>query len=112
MRVMKTLVATCAVAMLLGSGVYAGTDLNEVGAFLVFPTIVAVPLGIQPLRAGRSAGALTAIGVVGAYWLLSSVGEMAADEGFVSPAVGMWMPNVIVLLIGLGLVRRSMRVDA
>jgi lipopolysaccharide export system permease protein len=74
--------------------------------------IVAVPLGIQPLRAGRSAGALTAIGVVGAYWLLTSVGELAAEEAYVSPAVGMWLPNVIVLLLGLALVRRSMRVDA
>jgi len=43
MRFAKTFVAGLAVAMLLSTGVYAGSDLNEVGALLVFPTVVAVP---------------------------------------------------------------------
>ena len=43
MRTLKTLIAGLAVAMLLSTGAYAGTDLNEVGALLVYPTIVAVP---------------------------------------------------------------------
>jgi hypothetical protein len=41
-----------AVAILLCSGVYAGSDLNEVGAFLVYPTIVAV--GLDDERAPTS----------------------------------------------------------
>ncbi len=74
--------------------------------------IVAVPLGIRPLRSGRSAGALTAVGVVSAYWLLTSFGERAAEDGLLPPSIGAWLPSVIVLLIGLTLVRRSMRIDA
>ena len=41
MRSIKTLIAGLAVAMLLSTGAFAGSDLNEVGAMLVFPTIVA-----------------------------------------------------------------------
>ena len=41
MRSIKTLVAGIAVAMLLCTGTFAGSDLNEVGAFLVYPTIIA-----------------------------------------------------------------------
>jgi hypothetical protein len=44
MRSIKTLVAAIAVAMLLSTGAFAGADLNEVGAMLVFPTIVATPM--------------------------------------------------------------------
>jgi hypothetical protein len=40
MRSIKTLVAGIAVAMLLSTGAFAGSDLNEVGALLVFPTII------------------------------------------------------------------------
>jgi hypothetical protein len=40
MRSMKGLIAALAVAMLLSTGAFAGADLNEVGAFLVYPAIV------------------------------------------------------------------------
>jgi hypothetical protein len=42
MRSIKSLVAAIAVAMLLSTGAFAGSDLNEVGALLVFPTVVAI----------------------------------------------------------------------
>jgi len=74
--------------------------------------IVAVPLGVRPLRTGRSAGALTAIGVVGAYWILTSAGQLAAESGWASPLIGVWLPNLIVLALGLSLVRRSMYTDS
>ena len=46
MRSIKSLVATMAVAMLLSTGAFAGSDLNEVGALLVYPNVVA--LGDSP----------------------------------------------------------------
>ena len=42
MRSIRNLIVGVVCAMLLSTGVHAGTDLNEVGALLVFPTIVAV----------------------------------------------------------------------
>jgi lipopolysaccharide export system permease protein len=74
--------------------------------------VVAVPLGIRPVRAGRSMGALTAIAVMALYWLLFSLGEMAAERS-VGPAwLGLWMPNAITLCLGVWLVRRMSRSDS
>jgi lipopolysaccharide export LptBFGC system permease protein LptF len=72
-------------------------------------SVLAVPLGIQPLRSGRSAGALTAIGLMALYWVLFSVGEKAAASGIVTPALAMWTPNALVVSIGLWLMRRTVR---
>ena len=74
--------------------------------------VVAVPLGIRPVRAGRSMGALTAVAVMALYWVLFTLGEMAAERG-VGPAwLGLWAPNAIVLVLGIWLVRRIARSDA
>ena len=73
--------------------------------------LVAVPLGIQPVRSGRSAGALTAIGVMALYWLLFSLGDMAAFRGVVPIWVGYWTPNAMALWIGIVLMRRVERAD-
>ena len=75
-------------------------------------SIVSVGLGIRPLRAGRSAGALTAVGVVAAYWLVSAFGERIAEEGIASVELGVWAPNVGVLAIGVFLMLRTSRVGS
>jgi lipopolysaccharide export system permease protein len=95
-----------------------GTSLDvQIQRRLAFPlaslllALVAVPLGIRPMRAGRSAGALTAIAVMGLYWLLFSLGDTAATRGVVPAWLGLWAPNVIVLAIGIALMRRLARSD-
>jgi lipopolysaccharide export system permease protein len=96
-----------------------GTALDvQIQRRLAFPlaslllAVVAVPLGIRPARAGRSMGALTAVGVMALYWVLFTLGEMAADRG-VGPAwLGLWAPNAVVLVLGVWLVRRIARSDA
>jgi lipopolysaccharide export system permease protein len=74
--------------------------------------IVAVPLGIRPLRSGRSAGALTAIAAMAVYWMLTSAGQLAAESGWVTPLAGVWLPNLCVLALGIWLLRRSMYADS
>jgi len=96
-----------------------GTSIDvQIQRRLAFPlasillAVVAVPLGIRPVRAGRSMGALTAIGVMAFYWVLFSLGETAAERG-VGPAwLGIWAPNAVVLVLGIWLVRRVSRSDA
>lgn len=73
--------------------------------------VIAVPLGIRPVRAGRSMGALTAIAVMALYWLLFSLGEMAAEQGIGPAWLGLWTPNAVVLVLGIWLVRRVSRSD-
>ena len=100
------------------SGAHGASLDAQIQRRLAFPlasillAVLAVPLGIRPVRAGRSMGALTAIGVMALYWVLFSLGEIAADRG-VGPAwLGLWTPNAIVLVLGVWLVRRISRSDA
>jgi lipopolysaccharide export system permease protein len=72
---------------------------------------LAVPLGVRPVRTGRSWGALVAITVMAAYWLLLSGGQLAAESGVVPPAVGLWLGNVLVFALAFVLVRRLRRVE-
>jgi lipopolysaccharide export system permease protein len=73
--------------------------------------LIAVPLGIRPMRSGRSAGALTAIIVMALYWLMFSLGDMAASRGVAPAWLGLWLPNAIALAIALSLMRRIGRSD-
>jgi len=73
--------------------------------------LVAVPLGIRPMRAGRSAGALTAIAVMALYWLAFSLADMGATRGVVPAWISFWLPNALALAIGVGLMRRLTRSD-
>jgi lipopolysaccharide export system permease protein len=73
--------------------------------------ILAIPLGVQPVRTGRSWGALVAITVMSAYWLLLTGGQLAAKAEVVSPAVGLWAANALVLTMAVVLVRRLRRVE-
>ena len=71
--------------------------------------VLAVPLGIRPLRAGRSAGAITAMGVMALYWLVFTAGEIASESGWVPPWIGIWAANVIVAALAVYLIRATVR---
>lgn len=73
--------------------------------------IVSVPLGIRPLRSGRSAGALTAIALMGIYWCLFTAGEIAGEKAFIPAWLGVWTPNLLVFSLGVLLMRRTGRGD-
>jgi lipopolysaccharide export system permease protein len=69
-------------------------------ACLVF-ALVAVPLGAQPRRGGRAAGTLLAILIIAAYYLLFVMGVGLARDGKITPAVAIWMANVVLGALGL-----------
>lgn len=74
--------------------------------------ILAVPLGMRPVRSGRSAGAITAIGVMGLYWCMFQAGELATEAGIVPGWLGLWAPNLLVAALSVYLLRRSMFIDS
>jgi len=95
-----------------------GTGLSvQINRRLAFPAasillaLIAVPLGIRPMRSGRSAGALTAIVVMALYWITFSLGDMASTKGVVPAWFGLWLPNTLALAIGIYLMRRLGRSD-
>ena len=73
---------------------------------------LSVPLGIRPLRAGRSAGALTAVALMFLYWVVFTAGEVAGERGYVPLWLGVWSANILVLGLALFLMRRSSRGDS
>jgi len=89
----------------------------EIQRRLAFPfscillTFLSVPLGIRPLRAGRSTGALTAVSLMGLYWLLFTAGEIAGENEWLPAWFSMWVANGVVLVLAIYLMHRSTRGD-
>jgi lipopolysaccharide export system permease protein len=77
-------------------------------ACVVF-ALIALPLGIQPARAVRSRGFAVSLVVIFAYYMLLSTGQGFAEQGRVPPALGLWLPNVVLGTIGVALLRRAGR---
>lgn len=75
-------------------------------AALVF-AVVAVPLGMQNRRSGKSAGFSTSIAVLLAYYVLLSLLRTLAERGNLPPALAVWLPNIIFLSLGWLLLRMA-----
>ena len=71
--------------------------------------LIAMPLGIQPARAVRSRGFAVSLVIIFSYYILLSMGQGYAEQGRVPPAVGLWLPNVVLGTLGLVLFRRAAR---
>jgi lipopolysaccharide export system permease protein len=68
-------------------------------ASIVF-AILAVPLGIQNRRSGKSGGFTVSIAIILTYYILMSVMRMVAERGVVPTVVALWLPNLIFILLG------------
>ena len=73
---------------------------------LIF-TLIGVPLGIQPKRSKRSAGLLVCLLVVFAYYGLTILFDVMGSNKTLSPFWAVWLPNILVTLIGLYLLKIS-----
>lgn len=75
-------------------------------ASLVF-AILAVPLGIQNRRSGKSGGFTVSMIIILAYYVLMSVARTVAERGVVPPVVALWIPNLIFFAMGCFLLRTA-----
>lgn len=75
-------------------------------ASLVF-AILAVPLGMQNRRAGKSAGFTVSIAIILAYYVLMSVVRTLAEKGAVLPFIALWIPNLIFFVAGCFFLRQA-----
>jgi lipopolysaccharide export system permease protein len=73
-------------------------------AAMVF-AVVAVPLGMQNRRSGKSAGFSVSIAVLLAYYVMLSLLRTLAERGNIPPALAVWLPNIIFLAGGWYLLR-------
>lgn len=77
-------------------------------ACLVF-ALVAMPLGVQPVRAARARGFAVSLVMIFVYYLLLSAGQALAEQSSVPAVVGLWIPNVVFGAIGVWLFLRVAR---
>src|SRR5213078_4708359 len=77
-------------------------------ACVVF-ALVAVPLGVQPVRAARSRGFTVSLVMIFAYYVLLSVGQALAEQALLPAAVGLWLPNATFAAFGVYLFGRAAR---
>jgi LPS export ABC transporter permease LptG/LPS export ABC transporter permease LptF len=71
--------------------------------------LLALPLGVGTRSGGRGRGFVISVAVVLVYYLVSNQGKMLAIEGRVPPWVGIWLPNIVLSVAALFLMRRMGR---
>jgi LPS export ABC transporter permease LptF/LPS export ABC transporter permease LptG len=74
-------------------------------ACLVFG-LLALPLGYNTARGGRSSGFALSIAVIMVYYILLNNGEETARVGRMEPWLAMWLPNILLAGLGLFLMAR------
>ncbi|MGH6931043.1 MAG: LPS export ABC transporter permease LptF [Dongiaceae bacterium] len=68
---------------------------------LLFLPFLAIPLGIASRRARRGAGLVAGLILLIVYHHMLQLGESLADDGVVSPIIGLWVPCAMFAAIGL-----------
>ena len=71
--------------------------------------LLGAPLGVLARKGGFVVGMSLSFGFFLIYYLLLIGGEEMADRNLVSPAVGMWAPNILLFIIALYLTVRTVR---
>ena len=77
-------------------------------ACLVFG-LLALPLGLAGGRGSRASGFTISVAVIMVYYIMISNGEEAARVGKMDPWLAMWLPNLVLGLLGLFLLARRNR---
>ena len=75
----------------------------------IFFGLLALPLGIKSHRAIKSRGFAIGLIIATLYYLLRMNGEALVETGHLSPAVGVWTPNLIFAFLGIYLFYMSYR---
>lgn len=68
--------------------------------------LIGYPLGVTNRRGGKGYGLTASVLLVVLYYVLLNNGELLASSGRVPVWLGVWLPNVVLALAGLGLLRR------
>ena len=64
--------------------------------------VVGIPLGLMVKKGGRMLGFGLGLAVIVLYYLLLQVGQNTGINGTLSPALAMWLPNIVIGLFGIG----------
>ena len=68
--------------------------------------LIGVPLGLIVKRSGKMVGFGIGLGLVLVYYLLLQVGQDTGRSGFLPPGFAVWLPNLVIGLLGVGFAMR------
>lgn len=69
--------------------------------------ILAVPLGVQSRRGGRSSGLVLGLLFFLFYYIMLSTGMVFGENGAYPPVIGMWVPDIVMGALGLLMLVRA-----
>ncbi|MCF8090996.1 MAG: LPS export ABC transporter permease LptF [Desulfotignum sp.] len=75
----------------------------------LFMGLLAFPLGVQSLSAGRSSGLGMGVFFLLVYYFFLAAGWSAGETGYFPPVLGMWLPNLVMGGAGMYLLKRNAR---
>ena len=70
---------------------------------LVF-ALVGAPLGLRPPRSGKISGYVWALPIMLGYYVIYTSMSSIATGGSISPILAAWLPNILGLGVGTGLI--------
>ena len=65
--------------------------------------LIATPLGIHVRKSGRFSGFSLSIALALSYYLIYILGETLGDKAVISPALAVWIPNILLGGVGMAL---------
>ncbi len=68
-----------------------------------------LPLGASTRKGGRTSGFTISLGIILVYYVLITAGEQMAMDGHISPFLGIWGSNIILLLVACYLFYKSLK---
>ncbi len=68
-----------------------------------------LPLGASTRKGGRTSGFTISLGIILVYYVLITAGEQMAMDGHISPFLGIWGSNIILLLVASYLFYKSLK---
>jgi lipopolysaccharide export system permease protein len=74
-------------------------------ACIVF-VLLGAPLAVRFPRGGVGMVTTASVAIFAIFWACLIGGETLADDGYINPALAMWLPNLVLLPIGIILVSR------
>lgn len=69
--------------------------------------LIGVPLGLQNRRSGKSSGFSLCLAVLLTYYIVLSIGKSLGQNALVSPAIAMWIPNLLFISLGIYLFKKT-----
>ncbi|MBI2252608.1 MAG: LptF/LptG family permease [Armatimonadetes bacterium] len=66
-----------------------------------------IPLALRPHRTSTSIGLGLSIVFIFFYYIIMSIGRALGENGIITSALASWLPNLIFLILGIGMLYKS-----